>query len=141
MRKSLRQMGFNFISEESPAIFLYHHLFRRPFTKSARCNHFAYLFKVDNNHIEDDAGSSIYYGTASEKEKRTYSMFESRSSVSCSRNSEPKQSKKMCTKNQKGTILQCWSIEIIFSKKKTLNKLVSKYEAAKRAKDETMDIC
>ena len=65
--------GFHFIREESPSIYLYHHLFRNPFVKSPRCNHFAYLKEVQKHFIEDD--TSIYYGTetneiSSEKEPR-----------------------------------------------------------------------
>ena len=70
-RACLQYKGFHFIREESPSIFLYHHLFRNPFVKSPRCNHFAYLKEVQKQFIEDD--TSIYFGTetneiSSEKE-------------------------------------------------------------------------
>ena len=49
IRACLQYKEFQFIRKESPSIFLYHHLFRNPFVKSPRCNHFAYLKEVQKS--------------------------------------------------------------------------------------------
>ena len=161
-RMNLRRKGWNFISEEAPTVFLYHHLFRRPFTKSKTCNHFAYLLEVDKQVIQDN--DSVYYGTDREKssedapnhttqenskKKRKLNFFENHSSVNGSDThglkekipEEHKQGRKSCVKKQKGTILECWNIKINLSSQKILNDLVLQYEEeSKRIKDEIMGI-
>ena len=39
--------NIDFIEESALTIYLYHHLYKKPFTKSKVCNHFAYLFHYE----------------------------------------------------------------------------------------------
>ena len=56
-----RLTSFEYVSDNAPSIFLYHHLFRRPWEGSLNCNHFALMREVMNiDHIES---KDIYVGT------------------------------------------------------------------------------
>lgn len=50
----LRLMQANMVIEDSaPTIYLYHHLFKRPFKKSKKCNHFGYLHRIEASRESD----------------------------------------------------------------------------------------
>jgi len=57
VRKWMRTKGLYFIREEASTVFLYHHLFRHPFTRSDNCNHFAHMWEIDKSDVES---CSIY---------------------------------------------------------------------------------
>lgn len=42
--------NIDFIDESSSSIYLYHHLYKKPFTKSRVCNHFAYLYQYEESN-------------------------------------------------------------------------------------------
>ena len=44
--------GIDFLSEDAPTIFLYHHLHRRPFERNKTCNHFAFMEKYKGANPE-----------------------------------------------------------------------------------------
>ena len=53
-RKWLRVRRASIVIEDSaPTIYLYHHLFKRPFKKSHNCNHFAYLEHIESLNEHD----------------------------------------------------------------------------------------
>jgi len=49
VRKWLTVEGENFIDADAPTVFLYHHVYKRPTTKSVSCNHFALLEPYERN--------------------------------------------------------------------------------------------
>jgi len=54
----------HFIDKSASTIYLYHHYYKKPFTKSRTCNHFAYLFHYEGKGISEaeisEAGFQIY---------------------------------------------------------------------------------
>lgn len=126
-RRFFSERGLRFISDAAPTIYLYHHLYRRPFTNSPRCNHFAYMREVEKEHIGDDVG--VYYGAATTPNDPTEETAPNQEN-----NKKRKQSSigrkevKSRAKELKGTILGCWNIEINLERKDELNMLVHKYK-------------
>jgi hypothetical protein len=42
----------NFLQENAPTIYLYHHLYKHPFQRSDCCNHFALLYQFEGSSIK-----------------------------------------------------------------------------------------
>ena len=136
IRACLQYKGFTFIEQESPSIFLYHHLFRHPFVKSPMCNHFGYLKQVQKQCIMDDA--SIYFGTEPNEDssdKETICTEKERKNSEKQQQSTKKK-RKNSEKQQKITIAKYWNIKTNDIKQNVLNDLVSEFQAESKKSQE-----
>ena len=59
-RLSTMSQGFDFVSENAPTVNLYHHVYKLPFTRSDKCNHFAYMWEV--NKLATIDKTLVYFG-------------------------------------------------------------------------------
>jgi hypothetical protein len=52
LRRWLIREGENFLHDDAPTVFLYHHLYQRPFQKSDRCNHYGLLYPFEGTNCK-----------------------------------------------------------------------------------------
>jgi hypothetical protein len=75
----LKQEGENFLPDDSPTVYLYHHLHQRPFQKSNRFNHFGFLYpfeglnskwyQIFENELQTKVGTGIVIDVENEPDK------------------------------------------------------------------------